>query len=181
MTETVQVDKSLWETVLAAFKPQQEPPKKEEPKEPEIKAEEFEAIKQERDDLEAKIEAFEAEKKAEALKGDLRAQLQNKEKFGTLYIELDDAQEAVDILAGMSEEQRNWVMTNFSALIAQTNEAALLAEFGKNGEGDLADDPLWKLNAEIERVQEEKQISFEAAQAHVERTNPALVKSAYSD
>ena len=178
MTEHVQVDKNVWDSIVSVFKPQVEQPKPE-PETPAISADEFDALKVERDDLKAQIEQLESAKKVEQLKTEVRAELRKEERFGTLFIELEDAQEAVDVLAGMSEEQRAWVMTKFSAFIAQINDAALLAEAGSDGGLNLDDDPLTKLDRLALKVMDERKIEYNEAREIVAKENPGLVKEAY--
>lgn len=161
--EYVQVPKSFWENLLNAFKPKQEEPPVTEPPAPDLKPEEFKAAVKERDDYKAQLDALKAEQAAKALRADLAAQLQDKEKFGSMYVELKTAEEAATMMSGMTPEQREWCMRNFSALIAQVNESKLFGEHGSETAPPIGADPKAEFNAQVEAIRREKSIDYNAA------------------
>lgn len=133
--ENVSVPKNLWESLIARFSPAPEPP----PAAP-APTEDFAARLAEK---EAELERFRAEaaqRQAEgeraALIASLATELQDAERFGAMYVEVKGATEAAEVLAGMSDVQREWVMRNFSALAAQLKDSRLTAPVGQGGASD---------------------------------------------
>lgn len=177
MGDTVEVPISLWDKMTAMFTP---PEKVEvvEPLDPVVKVEDFEAMESERDDYKAKIDAMEADKeKAEKLSA-IAAEFDT-EEYGTAYIELGNAEESAEVLAGMSDEQRDWVMTNFKALSKQVDDSALLKEKGTTGAGIDEDDGVGQLNAVVQARAKEDKISYNEAVKLVSAEQPELVINAY--
>jgi hypothetical protein len=153
--------------------PQPEP--KSEPKG--VEAEKFEAVKKERDEFEAKLLEIQAKSKHEAEVTKLTAELQakdekGKELFGMSYVELGKAQEAAEMLAGMSPEQREWCMRNFKAYAAQIDYTARKA---KGSEGASDEDPKDAFGAAIKaEMTADAKLDYNAAVGAVTRKNPEL-------
>jgi hypothetical protein len=135
-------------------------------------------FKAEAEKLKAEFDRQEAEKAVVALKASIVADLQNPEKYGSVWIELPKVQEAADMLASMTEEQRTWCTRNFSALAMQIDESALTAPIGSTGKGN--DDPQALLHAQILEKAEELKISYSSALDQVRAEKPELFSAAYS-
>jgi len=95
----------------------------------------YQAVLSDRDQLKARIEQMEAEKLVAEERTKLVSQLQTVEQFGASWVELSKAEEAAGVLMGMNEEQRSWVLRNFSALSQQIKESNLTGEIGSAGDG----------------------------------------------
>jgi hypothetical protein len=170
--ETVQVSKSLWEQLGALFKPADPAPAPVTPP-PAVVPEEYVAAKRERDELAAKLAQIEADKLQAETITKLTADLRG-EKFGK---EFDDtaAPEAAKVLAGMRDEQREWVMTRLAAMSARINYAALTAEMGTSSSG--IQDPREALSAAVQAKMSEKKINYADAYQIVKNEAPELFKA----
>jgi hypothetical protein len=186
--ETVSVPKGFWDKLMdrfdSLFGAKVEPPA---PvvSEPVVKPDEFSAVQAERDQfkaeaerLKAEADARAAEAQAMALKAGIVADLQNPEKYGSVWIELPKVQEAADMLASMTEEQRTWCTRNFSALAMQVKESNLTGELGSTGSGAGAG--VTGLHAQIEALAKEKSVSYNAAFEILRAEKPELFSAAYS-
>jgi hypothetical protein len=175
--ETVQVPKDFWESIKTVFKGQPEP----EPQKPEqfdaTQTDEYKAVAVERDTLKAQLAEIEAENKKNELVSQLTAELQDKEKFGMQYVELKGAQEAANVLATMDEVQREWVMRNFKAVIAQVKLGDPTKEVGKTGTNDADTDPVMAFDAEVQRVVTEDKLIYAQAALKVAQEKPELYKA----
>lgn len=172
MDDTIQFPKTLFDRYIAPLF---------EVKPPEViekVPEDYETAKRERDEYSARLQKIEAEKKRAEHFNAIVSDLQNKEKFGSMFIELKAAEEAAGMMAGMNEEHREWCMRNFSALIAQIKESNLTGEIGKPGIEQ--EDPKAAFNAAVLAVVEESKINYNAAFEVVKAQQPALFKSAFS-
>jgi len=130
--QTVQVPVSFFDKFLSVFKKPEEP-KPEPTPQPAPQVDELTALASERDQLKAKLEAIEADKaKAAHLEAVKVEVVKEADQFGASYIELSKAEETTAMLAGMTEEQRAWVMRNFKALSKQIDESKLTQEVGNN-------------------------------------------------
>jgi hypothetical protein len=180
--ETVQVPVKIWDKFTAWLDKAFTPPEVTPEAEPEQPAENQEPDKFEA--MQAELVALKAEKdareKAEAdakLKAEIVAELKS-DKYGSAYVEVKTAEEAASVLSGMSPEQREWVMRNFAAQLAQVKESALLEERGSTGKGP-DEKPVQALSARIEAVKLEKKLSYTDAYNVVLAETPELVKAAY--
>lgn len=160
--ETVQVPKTFWETFNAWFKKATEPP---EDVTPAVDVEQMTAIQAERDEYKARLDALEADAARKARVDAFAARLAETK-----------AEPAADMLAGMTDEQAEWVLAQFSALSAQINDAALLGELGTTNAGDENDDPKQRVMRRAQEIAAEKKIDFGAAILQVE---PDLLAAAY--
>ncbi len=176
--ETVQVSKSLLETLLGFLKPKQDEPPVETPPDG-VKPEEFKAITSERDNYKAQLDTLKAESQAKELRSNLTAQLQSKEKFGMVYVELKSAEEASAVLATMSPEQREWCMRNFAAFIAQIDESKLLGETGSESAETIGANPVAEFDAQVKKIAAEKSIDYNSALTVAKTTHADLFKAAY--
>ena len=169
MTDTVQIPASLWEKFLAKlFPPVPDEPRPEpEPKKPEG-VEVYEAAVRERDEYKAKLATLEAEATKKARVDQFAAQLKET-KVG----------EGADILAGMTDEQANWVITQFKALSVQIKESALLDEIGTVKPNTLPEDPRLALHQIVLAHMGEKKVDYNTALATVMAERPELVQAAY--
>ena len=177
--ETVQVPKGLWDSLLNLFKPKQDEAPVEPPTPEGVKPEEFKAVTTERDDYKAQLETMKAEQIARQLRSDLSVQLQNKEKFGMVYVELKAADEAAMMMSGMTPEQREWCMRNFSAFIAQIDESKLTGEQGKEHAEPIGEDPKAELNAIVTKYSTDNKVDYNSALEKVKITHADLFKAAY--
>ena len=101
------------------------------------------------------------------------------DEFGAAYQELAKAEGAVEILAGMEEKERDWVLTQFKAFSKQIDESALLKVKGTDLEGIDEDDPVAQLNAVITLRSVADKITYAAALELVRAEQPDLVTAAY--
>ena len=179
--ENVTVPKSLWEKVESWFvirEPVKEPPAPEPKTEPEPeKPDQFDAVIAERDNFKAQLEQLKAEQvKAEQLSA-ITSELQDKEKFGAVYVELKSAEEAAGVLSGMTPEQREWVMRNFKAFIAQIKESNLTEPVGSEGANDLDANPAEAFLARVNAYAAEKKVDFIASIQQVAVIEPELYQA----
>lgn len=173
--ENVQVPANLWDKFTAFLDGKLTPPPAEKV---EVIPEDYSAIKDELSALKAEKAEREKAEAFTALKADIAAQLQKKEDYGMSFVELKTADEAAAILGSMDETQREWVMRNFRAFIAQANTAALLDEKGKDGEG--LEDPKAQFNALVLKLSAEKKIDYNRAFEIVKAENGDLFASAFA-
>jgi hypothetical protein len=179
---TVAVDKGLLEKLLDLLKPatpEQPAPVVELVPAPVTEAAEFKAVVQEREDFKAQLDAIKAEQAAKETKANLTAQLQKKEDFGAVFAEAPAADEAAGVLATMTEAQRDYVMRNFRALIAQIDESKLTNETGTEKGAPLGDDPKAEFNAQVLKAKEEKGVNYVEAFELTKTTHAELFKSAF--
>lgn len=142
--ENVEVPKSFWEKLTAWFDKQmvtpEAPPALVQPD-----TEALDALTAERDQLKAQITAIEAEKAHAA-------------RIEQLTVELKEtkAEPNAEMLAGMTPEQSEWVMTQFKALSAQiAANDVITQELGSSGEQVEVD-----LNTTIEQFAKANNLSF---------------------
>lgn len=172
--ETVEVPKSMWEKftawvdrALATPQPDPEPePAPAAPADPE--PDKFAALAQERDDLAAKLAAIQAEAERKA----------KIDAFGAKLAETKAAQDGAELLAGMTAEQSEWVLTQFAALSAQI-DASLTGEVGSGAQGDASDNPKETIHRRTLALMAEKQIDYNAALDVVRAEAPDLFAAAY--
>lgn len=178
MQENISVPKAWLEKVMEFLTPKKtdEPPVVPPPIE---ETEQFKAAIREREDYKAKLAALETEDKARELKATLAAQLQNKEDYGMVYVELKAAQEASDVLATMDDAQREWVMRNFKAYIAQIDESKLTGETGKENAPPIGDNPRAEFDALVQKIVKEKSINYVDAFNVAKTTHADLFKAVY--
>ena len=175
--ENVTVPKSLWEKVESWFvirEPAKEPPAPEPKTEPEPQTDKFDAVVAERDNFKAQLDQLKAEQVKKEQLSAITVELQDKEKFGAVYVELKAAEEASGVLAGMTPEQREWVMRNFKAFIAQIKESNLTEPAGSEGANDLEANPAEAFLARVTAYAAEKKIDFIAASQAVAVNEPDL-------
>ena len=177
MSDTVQVPIKVWDKFMTLF-PNPEKIEEEAPEVQAVDVEKFEAMESERDDFKAKFEAMEAEKELQEKMSAILEEFET-EDYGTAYIELGKAEDSANILSGMTDEQREWVMTNFKALSKQIDESALIKEKGTSGAGIDEGDAPGQLNAVVKARATEDKISYSAALALVRAEQPELVNEAY--
>lgn len=189
MTDQYTVPKSLWDRFEAWLDgltkgevletaPRQPDPEPDPTPDP-AQSEAFQAAVAERDQFKAELEKLQAEREAAEKLAAIRAEFDT-EEFGMSYIELGKSDEAARMLAGMTDEQRTWVLQNFKALSKQIDESALTGERGTAGAGvDAGDSPVEKLNAAILARTTEKEISYGQAAQEIQTEQPDLVKAAY--
>ncbi len=176
--EFVSVPKTFWESVSSFFKPAAPAP--EPPPEP-VKAvaqDKFEVAVKERDDFKSKFEAMQAENARKETISKLAAELQSKDEkgkqlFGMQYVELKSANEAAEMMAGMTEEQRAWCMRNFKAYAAQVDESKLTASLGSNETGN-SDNPVEAFDAAVRAKSLELKIDYTVALQKVAGEQPDL-------
>lgn len=134
----------------------------------------FEALKQERDAFAAKLQAVEAKEAHTALVSQITGELQKADKFGATYVELATATQAAEMLAGMNDEQRNWVMRNFAAFTAQIDASKIRGELGTRAEGD---ESKASVDAVVRAKMAEVKVDYAAAFELVKAEKPDLFKA----
>lgn len=175
--EIVQVPGTIWEKFTALIEKLTAAP---EPPAPIVveETDEFRAAAQERDQYKMQLDQLKSEQAKAAEKAALVADLQNKEKFGTMWIALDKAEEAAGMLGTMGPEQRDWVMRTFSALNGQIQTSELYGEKGTSGAGAEAD-PMSALDAAIRAKMSEKQVLYNEALGMIRADHPEMFDAAY--
>jgi Mu-like prophage I protein len=181
--ETVQVPKSLWDKFMATLFPTKAEPAAPAPEPtpapvttaPEVeqykaKVAELEAKVKERDDLEAKLKAIEAETAYKARVDKFQADLKP-----TKY---SAAEDVAKLLADLPDDKAAKVLELIKALSAQIDESALTSEKGVTGMGaQVAGHPALALDAAINAKMAEKKISYLEAYRLVSVEQPSLVES----
>ena len=176
MGDTVAIPEKVWDKFMTLITP----PEKEGMVEgleviaPEVDVEEFDALMVERDDYKAKIESMEAKEKLQEKMSAITGEFDT-EEFGAAYQELAKLEDAVEILSGMEDKERDWILVQFKALSKQINESALIKEKGTTGAGIDEDDVVGQLNAVVEARAKEDKISYAAALQLVSNEQPELV------
>lgn len=127
MTDMVSVPNTLWDKFMAWFdRRTDETPPQVEPEKPKAEPDNFAAIVAERDEYKAKLETLEAESKAKARLEKFAAELAGK-----------PVDQNAAILAGMTDEQAEWVIAQFGALSNQVQANDVLTqELGTSAEAE---------------------------------------------
>lgn len=190
MTDTVTVPASWLDKFLDRFTAkdnkveEREPAPPAEPT-PQPQVDHFAALQKERDDLAAELgeartqlEQLKAERQREQARTQLVAELQDQQRYGGMFNDLAAANEAADVLGGMTKEQREWVEKHFSALANQVKASALFSERGSSGEGAPAN-PVQALHAAVSAVMTERKVDYTAALDVIAAEQPGLIEAAY--
>lgn len=138
--------KGMWDKFLASLTPA-----KAEPERVEVIPEDYEAAKQERDELKAR---FEAQAKADERKALV-------EKFDAELKETKADPSLAELLADIPAEAADAILRQLKALSAQVDETAITEE--KGTEGQAVDDPKAAFNAAVLAIATEQKITYNAA------------------
>lgn len=166
MEENITFPKSLWDRFVAPLLD-----RKTETVEvvKTIEPEDYAIAKQERDELKARIEAQEA----------ARLQGERVEKYTAELKETKADAALAELLAELTDEKAELIVTQFKALTAQIDESALLGE--KGTEGGTEQDPKAAFNAAVLSIMQEKKITNYNAAFEVAKTELAdLFKAAFA-
>jgi hypothetical protein len=120
------VELSVFEKAMGKFFPKKED-------EDTISADALAAIQTEKDELQAKVDEMKAEQEKVLLLQTIKSEFTKdgaEEKYGAAYIELGESEEAAQMLASMSPEHREWVLSRFKAFTAQIKESELTSPKG---------------------------------------------------
>lgn len=177
MSETIAVPVPFWEKAMGLLLPGRSNPEQTTPPPAGSKAtaaaEQFGAVKAERDKLQAELATI----KAEQTKGERLAH------FAAELVKTGYAKDTLchAMLAGMTKEQAAWTVTQFKALSAQIKQSALLGELGKTGETiDPNADPLMLLDTATRQwMVVHKTSDYAAAVQAVALERPELYAAAY--
>ena len=90
------------------------------------------------------------------------------------YVELGKADEAAQMLQGMTDEQRAWVLGNFKALSKQIDESALVGERGTSTHSELEGEEA--INAAVKAEMEASKVGYVQAFEAIRARNPELFK-----
>jgi hypothetical protein len=169
--ETVKVDKNLWEQFTALWTKLFPAPELTPEPEPVVTVaeiettpnDEFAAVARERDELAAKVQNMEAQTA-------YRARVDGY----TAKIKETKAEPNGSILAALTDEQADWVLTQFKALSEQIKESALIGEIGSN-QPALA--PMEALDAAVKTRATEKGIFYQDALAEIRKEQPGLFEA----
>ena len=173
--ETVQVPKGLLEQLTALFgKPAA---KTTEAQLTVVIPEEFTIAMQERDEYKARLVQIESDKLRAETVMKLTADLQDK-KFGKEF-DGQAAPEAAAVLAGMSKEQVEWVMTRLSAMSKRIDYSKVTAELGTDGANTITD-PRQAFAAAVDTKMKANKISYQDAYSLVKGEAPDLF-NAYAE
>lgn len=163
MADTVEIPKNFWEKFEALFDRK--------PERVEVIPEDYEATKLQLDEFKAKLQAIETEKarieQLSALKVELRG-----EQFCEHFAADEAADAAAAMLAGMTDEQREWVKGEFAKLAGQVQVSNLTEE--KGSDQPAPDSPAAEMGAAIKAKMEQFKISYVEAFAAVCKENPDL-------
>jgi hypothetical protein len=169
VTEMVTAPASLWDKAFSFLgKAEPNPPAEPEPTPVDISGvepEKFEALEQERNDLQAQLQQMEVEKQ----------QAERVAYFAAEFKEtvLDDSAELHGLLADIRDEPTaEALLVQFKALSGQIVESNLTSDIGSSGEEDLA--PGEALNKAVLAKMEEAKVDYNAAMILVLGTNPEL-------
>lgn len=162
MNDTVQIPMSLWEKLQARLFPAPEQPEIE-PEPAPVSVEGYEAAVAERDEYKAKLEALEAQATRQARVDNFAAQLKETKAAGE-----------AEMLAGMTDEQAEWVITQFKALSAQIEDTVLLKEVGTDQSNDLPEDPKAAIHQMASAYATENKVGYDAAVTAVIKEHPEL-------
>lgn len=178
MDNMVQVPTPIWDRFLA-WMDRRPPEDKPEPEKTPVSedADKYTAALAQAEQYKVELEALKAQQAQAGQRASLVAQLQDKERFGSMYLELRAAEEAASVMSGMTEEQRNWCMKNFGALAKQVDTSALFGEKGSAGDG-LPENPVQALDTAV-RSKMDAQTDYVAALRKVQAETPALIEAAY--
>lgn len=183
MQENISVPKSFLETLLGYLQPKKEetPSPPAPPVTPVEETEQFKAAVIERETYKAQLETIKADNAMKEQRQALTAQLQKRENYGMVYTELSAADEAATVLATMSDQNREWVMRNFKAFIAQIDESKLTGEVGSSTSSVSDEDPKSRYNALVLKIAQEKSINYVDAfelgkTVHADAFNAAFAK-----
>lgn len=169
MEETVQVPKGIWDQFQSLFKPA---PAVVETQAAATIPDEYSAAMKERDELKAKIEEIQAEKARIETVTRLGAEI--KMRLGQ---EFDGAaaDDAAVVLAGMSEDQRDWVMTRLAAMSKRIDYAMITAEIGTSGANSGSGDPRQDFAAAIQaKMRADSTLNYQQAYTLVKAEAPDL-------
>lgn len=176
MSETVEVPKQeFWDKVTALFSSSEE--MEQAPPELEVDVDKLEAVQSERDEYKAKLDAIEAERKREELMSSIGAEFETDE-YGAAYQDMGESEGAVDMLASMDKEQREWVLEKFRALSAQV-DVELEEELGTSGEGIDEENPMGQLNALVSERAKADGVTYNEAVKLVRSEQPDLFEKVY--
>lgn len=165
--ETVTVPVS-WLDRLFGREPEPEPEPTPTPEPVGVEPDKFDALKKERDDMAAKLQAMEAEQK----RGERVAQFAAELKETVL----DDDAEVHELLADMGDQAAaQAILTKFKALSSQIVESNLTNDIGNSG-GGPATDPDTAFDVAIQEKVGEG-MTYQDAAALVARENPELYKA----
>jgi hypothetical protein len=129
--------------------------------------EEFKAAIAERDEFKAKYEAQQAESAKKA----------RIDKY-TAAVKETKAEQKAELLASMTDEQADWVVSQFKALSAQiAANDALTHAVGTENENDLSADPEVSIDAQVKALAAEKKVNYGAALQMFAAAHPDLFQS----
>lgn len=166
--EIVNIPKPFWEELMAKMPWNASHGEEENLADPKV-AEEFEAIKQERDRFEAELERLAEESKIKEAVSKYAAEIKD------LKVNQDGLAE---LLANLMPDDADKIVQVFKALSEQIKESELLDEKGTSGDGDT-EDPVEMLNAAVNAKVNELNLTYGAALAAVRIEQPELVSAVY--
>lgn len=178
MPETVQVEKSVWEGLVALFGGQQKTPPAATPPAPPAPGapDQLSAMIVERDQLKAKLDQLEAEKLRAQSVATLTAELQKPERFSAAFRDAKAAATAADKLASMTKDQQDWVMQQLGALAKRIDYSRLTAELGDSGDGGNTD-PRQAFAAAVQQKMKTAKCSYVDAYAIMKDEAPDLFQA----
>ena len=141
----------------------------------------FKAAVKERDELKARLLKIEAEQAQTMRLSKLVTELQDKSKYGACYVSMTEAQAAASMLDTMNDDQRAWVLKNFSAYIHQIDESRLTGEIGTTGQqpgtGTTEGTAALALDTAVHARMQKDHLSYETALAAIQKESPDLFKA----
>ena len=174
--DTVNVPAGFLDRLLARFdrSPDPEPTPEPDNAPDAAQVEKFETLQAERDELSAKIATMEAAEAAEKRVAHYAAEIATTPQA---------AQEGADaILAGMTDAQADWVVTEFKALSAQIDESKLTGDVGASGDSDTHRSPQHALDAAAKKLiaDSDGEVTYLGAIEQLRVQRPDLVTAYYA-
>lgn len=142
----------------------QERPASDAPSPPAVSPDEFAALRQEKEDMAARLLALEAERGREKRVAHFSAELR---KAGL------ENEAMAAVLAGLPDEAAGPVLQEYKALLEQVRVSNLTADVGLSGDPNTGD-ATTAFNAEVETVMRDKNLTYDKAYDEVKRARPQL-------
>jgi len=143
-------------------------PIQEPPLEPDVQVDEFNALKEERDDFETKLKEIQAEKQQADRVSYFAAEFKE--------TELDESAELHELLASIRDEDTaEALLVQFKALSGQIVASNLTADIGSAGEGD--ENPSEAFHAAVKAKMEDAKVDYNSAMQMVVAETPELAQN----
>jgi hypothetical protein len=137
--------------------------------------EEFAALEKQRDDYAAELTALKAEKEQAEARKAIKEKF-NTDEHGEAFTEMGKDDAVADMLAGMTEEQRDWTMKQLAGLSAQA-DPNITGELGDAGE-PVDETPKGVLHSAVQEYASKNEMTYEQAFKAIQKDRHDLVTNA---